>query len=181
MRLPVWALKGRELLKWQRLHGIFLYDSQRANVLYLDHGEPVAAMFMRPLVLSKENRAIFGTFKLDDEAARKHIWVVGRYDGGTCSFVVSGTLEQISFVMTHPQGVNWFDLQARERVKKLLAQGERNKSWQKLESTSQLQEPSEWLDICSTSTPSQPPKPSPATSAPPQSAPTSRLQPALIG
>ena len=75
MALPIWALKGRALNKWSKLHGLMLYAGQTASVLFVDNGEPIATMFLRPLVLSKDGRNVMGTFQLSHE--KTHIWVVG--------------------------------------------------------------------------------------------------------
>lgn len=159
MQLPVWALKGKDLNKWKRLHGLTLFHSQTAQVLFLDYGEPVAVMFLRPLNLIKEGRVIRGTFQLTDEVAKVHEWVVGRYDGAVVGFVVDATPAMLKFIGDHPGSVTYFDLDARERARKLLGQSERNKPWQTLKSSRSLLEESGWEYISSPSLESAPYRP----------------------
>jgi hypothetical protein len=105
-------------------------------------------MLLRPLALSKDGRVVMGTFQLAAEDSKKHIWVVGKYDGAICGFIAHATLDMMNFLLSSREA-KYFDVEERERVRKLLQQ--KGPTWS-VKSSYSLEEPSGWQAISTLST-----------------------------
>jgi hypothetical protein len=131
-----------------------LFSNYEAQVVFRDWGEPVAIALLRPMNLRKEGKRIIGTFLLEDREKNIREWVMGFYLGGIGAFVVNAAPEQLDFVNTHPNRVNYLDAQARKKVASLLSVEEKKgarkwRSAKSLEGESVLSRSSEWQPISS--------------------------------
>ena len=128
-----------------------MFPGQMAQVLFLDHGEPVAVMFLRPLNLLKDSLSVAGTFALDFPDGKRE-WAMGLYCGNLSAFVVRATDEHMRFILGEMGDFHYLELEARDRLRDELEKWERKKPCKrKLKSISSLLEPQGWDCISSPS------------------------------
>lgn len=129
---PSWAIKTPALKKLARILSLDLFHDCTAQTLLRDADEPIGIVFLRPLTLIRDGRAIIGTFVLHDPSGdlRNDVYIMGPWYTSLNGFVLDVAPKFLSFVLQHPD-VKYLEADHREGIKALLSKRERNEAWLK--------------------------------------------------
>jgi hypothetical protein len=105
-KIKLWMTPVKELNRWKKNQGVFLFTGNVAQLIIIDMNDPIGVMLQRPLRISRENGVITGVFCLNDFFVKKHkkqpLYIVAAYDRAAKTFVHEVKAEYLPLVLDNP-------------------------------------------------------------------------------
>lgn len=128
IKKPSWATPTKELNKWKKAQGVFMFSGNQCQVMIVDLDDPIGILIQKPVRISRDEGVIVGSFCLNEHEVRagkkekrevKPYYFAAPYVRASKCFVYQCNGAQLPLILGNPE-IRYVDGKDREQCKKVL-------------------------------------------------------------
>jgi hypothetical protein len=128
VKKPSWATSTKELNKWKKAQGIFMFSGNQCQVMIMDLDDPIGILIQKPVRISRDDGVIVGSFCLNEFEVKagkqkkqevKPYYFAAPYARHARCFVYQANGAQLPLILSNPD-IRYVEGKDRERCKKVL-------------------------------------------------------------